>query len=185
MWCVLTYYCNVLLQRTTAFSISNLQGGATVLHAAASVGHVGIMEILMDKGLSPRAVDMVSNSNMSCQLYAWLLWKTSFFKIGLWYTIFIFNIVTVQQGDTPLHWIPGNGTVAAVRVLLDRGADVNAQNKVALGSSFTLSQFVCAVLNMLPNNLLCSFNTLPSYLLHCVIMRPLLLRCSMQALWLI
>ena len=68
------------------------QGGATVLHAAASVGHVGIMGILMDKGLSPKDTD--------------------------------------KEGDTPLHWIPGNGTAASVRILLDRGADINAQNKV-------------------------------------------------------
>ena len=34
-----------------------------------------------------------------------------------------------QQGDTPLHWIPRSGTAAAVRLLIDRGADVNSTNK--------------------------------------------------------
>ena len=69
-----------------------MKNGATVLHAAASVGHVGIMTALMDKGMSPQETD--------------------------------------DQGDTPLHWIPRNGTAASVRVLLDRGAEVNATNKV-------------------------------------------------------
>ena len=65
---------------------------ATVLHAAASGGHVGIMLALLTRGLSAGDVD--------------------------------------RMGDTPLHWIPSTGTAASVRLLLDRGADVNAENNV-------------------------------------------------------
>jgi ankyrin repeat protein len=35
-----------------------------------------------------------------------------------------------KQGDTPLHWIPSNGSAASVKLLLDRGADLNAENSV-------------------------------------------------------
>jgi len=41
-------------------------------------------------------------------------------------------------GDTPLHWIPGHGSAASVRLLLDRGADVNAENSVRRFSFFVL-----------------------------------------------
>ena len=56
---------------------------ATVLHAAASGGHVGIMLALLSRGLSASDRD--------------------------------------RMGDTPLHWIPGSGTAASVRLLEVRG----------------------------------------------------------------
>jgi ankyrin repeat protein len=40
-------------------TVAVAKGGATILHAAASSGHVGIMEALLDRGLSPTATDSV------------------------------------------------------------------------------------------------------------------------------
>ena len=41
------------------------QGGATVLHAAASAGHIGLMSLIISRGLSATDADNVSFSNNS------------------------------------------------------------------------------------------------------------------------
>lgn len=53
----------------------------------------------------------------------------------------------MQSRDTPLHWIPSTGSAAAVRLLLDRGADVNAQNSVSVYSIALYSNFVLCVMS--------------------------------------
>ncbi len=41
-----------------------------MLHAAASSGHVGIMEALLDKGLDPTATDSVSHISHASIVYS-------------------------------------------------------------------------------------------------------------------
>lgn len=95
-----------------------MQSGGTVLHAAASSGHIGIITALLDKGLSHADTDAVRKA--PCMLsasYSYVL------------------ICSPQSQATPLHWLPSNASAAVVRLFLDRGANINALTLVRSSST--------------------------------------------------
>jgi ankyrin repeat protein len=87
-----------------------MQSGGTVLHAAASSGHIGIITALLDKGLSHADTDAVRGKPPAFSVHRNLMC----------------SFCSSQSQATPLHWLPSNASAAVVRLFLDRGADINA-----------------------------------------------------------
>ena len=76
------------------------QDGDTILHCAASKGNIEIIQILLDRG---------ANINARVGRMAVSAWN--------------------YQGETPLQWACASRKEAAVRLLLERGADAEIRDK--------------------------------------------------------
>lgn len=95
------------------------QSGYTALHMASENGHVSTIELLLNHQADVNAksdVRWMYHDNVSC--------------------IYVINHMIMrhlyynQGGWTALHEAADNGHVAAVKMLLNYGADVNAKSKV-------------------------------------------------------
>jgi ankyrin repeat protein len=99
--------------------INNLN--RTSFHAAAQVGCVPIMVLLMNQGVDPTPQDLFGCTALHLAACAgrteavrWLLKNVTFIEKG--------------PGDTPLHMAANNGHLEVVRLLLRAKVDVNAMN---------------------------------------------------------
>jgi ankyrin repeat protein len=82
------------------------------LHRAAQEGHVDAVQYLVEKGANIEATSVRERGCIALRVLASCL------------------TACAQDGWTPLHWAAVYGHVDAVRYLVDKGANINATNKV-------------------------------------------------------
>jgi hypothetical protein len=95
------------------------------MHLAAQHGHLEVVRLLLDKGANKEAANKVQCAPPSPQI-AWVL-------EGLHYSPTHQSLsLQLQDGFTPLHSAAQHGHLEVVRLLLDKGANKEAANKVGL-----------------------------------------------------
>ena len=90
--------------------------GWTALHGAAYGGHISVVKYLIDAGSDISAMSSV------CQRHVLTLIARRQICGG-----------NIQDGDTPLHYAVRGAHQPVVEVLLQKGADLMARNKVGEG----------------------------------------------------
>jgi len=99
--------------------------GAGALHAAALVGHAGIVRLLLDRGLEVNEAARVDG--MTPVAYAAVRGRLSAMRVLLERHADV-NVAD-SGGNSPLLHAAMRGRTAAVRLLLESGANVNASSK--------------------------------------------------------
>ena len=99
----------------------------TALHCASKKGHHETVQLLLEKGADPNAQDMVSTANTET-LHVHVQWN-----IQCQYTCSI-----TQDQKTTLHYAIDRGDHETVQLLLEKGADPNAQDWVSTANTETL-----------------------------------------------
>ena len=97
-------------------------GGLTPLHEAADAGHLRIVEMLVehhaDVNLGSISPLHVASRNGHVKIVRHLLAHGA-----------AVTARTEGRGETPLHWAVGAGRTRVARILVERGADVNATDE--------------------------------------------------------
>jgi len=91
-----------------------MQNKRTPLHWACENGHTATVEMLLLKGAELDAKDKAR-------------WSLSYGSCSAWPTD-----AAVQGMSTPLHWACENGHTATVEILLNKGAELDANKNVSL-----------------------------------------------------
>jgi ankyrin repeat protein len=99
--------------------------GAGPLHAAALVGHAGIVRLLLDRGLGVN--DAAGADGMTPVAYAAVRGHLSAMRVLLERRADV-NVAD-SGGNSPLLHAAMRGRTAAVRLLLESGANVNASSR--------------------------------------------------------
>lgn len=105
-------------------SHDSLQTGFTPLHIAAHYENVNIAQLLINRGANVNFTPKVSFLNASLSLSCCLCITV--------YNIHLSKLSFFQNGITPLHIASRRGNVVMVRLLLDRGATIDAKTKVRM-----------------------------------------------------
>lgn len=120
-----------LVQRD-ALILSRPQSGLTPLHVASFMGHLNIVKILLQRGASPSASNVVGFK--SSARHRQLL--TSGPRMSLKESrVTVFGYSFFQKVETPLHMASRAGHYEVAEFLLQNGAPVDAKAKVTASSS--------------------------------------------------
>ena len=98
----------------------SLQDGDTPLHKASANGQEAVVKVLLKAGADHF---IKNNVNMGLVYFN--------FVLSL-YNNNISTLVSLQDGDTPLHEASANSHEAVVEVLLKAGADHSIKNSVSM-----------------------------------------------------
>ena len=89
------------------------------------------------------------------------------------------TLVSLQYGDTPLHYASANGHEAVVEVLLKADADHSIKNRVSMVECILSSSFICFIIIIIIIQVhLCHYSMVTHlYTKHQAMVTRLLLRC--------
>lgn len=119
-WCPLHLHFN---NNITKLKWHFFQFRKSALHRAAFEGHVKIVEKLLDKGANIDFQDRVRKFKSPFTWYIFfLLWHCFLF-------LFFFGVF-FQLACTAVHWACRGGSLAVLKLLQSRGADLNIKDKV-------------------------------------------------------
>lgn len=123
-FCETSNFKNAVTNVTYSDSVVSHQTGFTPLHIAAHYENLNVAQLLLNRGANVNFTPKVDNNRCCCSLrllhHRWLL-CVHLCKC-VWFS--------VQNGITPLHIASRRGNVIMVRLLLDRGAQIDAKTKV-------------------------------------------------------
>uniref|UniRef100_A0A4W3JBX9 Palmitoyltransferase n=1 Tax=Callorhinchus milii TaxID=7868 RepID=A0A4W3JBX9_CALMI len=108
--------------------------GFTCLHLAVQFQHMSIIAYIVAKGQDVDALDMNGQTPLILATRKIIGPEPTRFLTKLNASI---NIADKVQQNTPLHWAVMSGNVAAAVVLLDAGANVEAENAMVSAWRFT------------------------------------------------
>jgi ankyrin repeat protein len=102
-----------------------LQNGLAALHTAAQNGHKEIVALLLESGADFEAKDQVKR--MSVAFMVAHIFIESLFRL---FESFFFHELRPQHARTPVHYAAEGGHRKIVSLLLEKGADIEAQDLV-------------------------------------------------------
>lgn len=107
----------------------SLQTGFTPLHIAAHYENLNVAQLLLNRGANVNFTPKVGRRYLSlgvCQL----LFVIAVCSPRVFLSTYVCARYPLQNGITPLHIAARRGNVIMVRLLLDRGAQIDAKTKV-------------------------------------------------------
>lgn len=113
------------------FNFSWLQTGFTPLHIAAHYENLNVAQLLLNRGANVNFTPKVSF--LTACLNPTLYWSV--------FSACSLIVPLLQNGITPLHIASRRGNVIMVRLLLDRGATIDAKTKVCPKSNLRIENY--------------------------------------------
>ena len=117
-----------------------LQIGLTPLHYAAEGNHAEVVSLLLEMGADIQAVDMVRASlkeNSDFVVLSWLLTV-----VDLAWLSSSYEPILQEQRRTPLHNAAYRGHAEVVSLLLEKGADIQAEDLLVRASLINMLGYV-------------------------------------------